>query len=489
MPAWTIEGALRAVARTEPLTAAPDATVRSLLESLIARMETVGDSAVVILDPATRIPLGVLTATDLLRLIGLEDVPGDTPVAALMTAGLVTVSADAPVQQAATLMVRRNARHLVLLESDGRFYGLLAQADLYSLHASQVDALVRAITSAPDVPTLATHAAAVRHLAGKLLEKGVSAEAICHWLSTLNDLVALQAIDLVEPQFDLPIVPWCWMLFGSEGRFEQTFFTDQDNGILFVPETSLDGDALTAETERLRVAFLPFARAVNEALDDCGFPLCTGNIMASNPKWCLSLIEWQDAFKKWMQHPEPEALLNASIFFDFRCLYGPEEPVQRLRETLRQEAAQASLCLRLMAGNALEVSPPLGKWWAAFRYDDADYPDSIDLKKYGSRLFVDVARIYALAEGVVATGTVPRLRAVGERLKFPVSEISSMVDSFYVLQRLRLKHQHQLSRNDPALENRIRPDDLSEIDRHLLQESLQQARRLQQRARLRWQLN
>ena len=487
MPAWTIEGALRSVARPSPLTTSPETTVRDLLAHLIPLLDQQGQGAVVVLDPESQIPLGVLTPTDLLRLIGLDGVPAHTPVAALMTAGLVTVSADAPIQQAATTMVRRNVRHLVLVEPDGRFFGLVAQADLYSLHAAQVDQLVRAITCATDIPTLARHAASIRQLAGKMLENGVSAAAICHWLSTLNDLVALQAIDLIEPKFDLPVVPWCWLLFGSEGRFEQTFFTDQDNGILFVPEAQ-EGEALAKETERLRIAFLPFARAVNEALDDCGFPLCAGNIMASNPDWCLSLNEWQRKFRHWLQQPEPSALLNASIFFDFRCLHGPDEPIQSLRDCLRHEAKSADLCLRLMAGNALDVAPPLGKWWSAFRYDDIDYPDSIDLKKYGSRLFVDAARVMALAEGLTSTGTVPRLREIGVRLKWPEGEVVGLMDAFYVIQRLRLRHQYAFSCSDPALENRICPDALSEIDRHLLQESLQQAKRLQQRVRLRWQL-
>ena len=42
-------------------------------------------------------------------------------------------------------------------------------------------------------------------------------------------------IELIEDEFDLPAVPWCWIVFGSEGRLEQTFVTDQDNGLLFVP--------------------------------------------------------------------------------------------------------------------------------------------------------------------------------------------------------------------------------------------------------------
>lgn len=488
MPAWTIEGALRGRARPSPLTVAPDTSIRDLLETTLPILDRRGDDAVVVVDPVSQLPLGVLTPLDLLRLIGLSGVPPTTPVAALMTAGVCTVSADAPIQRAATEMVRRNVRHLVLVEADGRFAGLIAQSDLYTLQATQVDALVRAISSAGDIDALASCASEIRVLAGRLLLQGVSADALCHWLSTLNDLVALQAIDLLEPNFDLPVVPWCWMLFGSEGRFEQTLFTDQDNGIIFVPE-NLQGEALKAETENLRQTFLPFAKAVNQALDRCGFPLCSGNIMASNPQWCLSLDEWKDAFSRWMRQPEPESLLNASIFFDFRGLYGPDEPVQKLRQTLLFEASSAALCLRLMAANALAVEPPLSKWRADFRYDDVAHPKTIDLKKYGSRLFVDLARVLALAEGVAATGTVPRLREVARSLHFPEDEISGLIDAFYVVQRLRLRHQNGLAGQDPASENRIAPEALNEIDRHLLREALRQAKRLQERVRLRWQLD
>lgn len=485
---WTIEGALRGVARPSPLTVAPGTSIRDLIASDLPSADQGADGVVVVLDPATRLPLGTLTSLDLLRLLAVDGVSPETPVVTVMTAGLVLLPADAPIQRAATLMVRSNIRHLVLVEPDGRFAGLVAQSDLYSLHTAPVDRLVRAVTAAPDIETLARQSAEIRVLAGRMLDRGGAADAVCHWISTLNDLVVLQAIDLIEPQFDLPLVPWCWMLFGSEGRFEQTFFTDQDNGIVFVPEEIENGDP-EKSVEALRKAFLPFALAVNQALDRCGFPLCAGQIMASNPDWCLSLAEWQDKFRRWIRQPEPEALLNASIFFDFRGLYGPDDPVQRLRATLVEEAAQSPLCFRLMASNALDVEPPLGKLWSAFRFDDAAYPGSIDLKKYGSRLFVDAARVLALAEGVEATGTVPRLREVAARLGWPAGEVEAAVDAFYVIQRLRLKHQSGLATTDTALENRVRPEDLNEISRHLLRESLQQAKRLQHRVRLHWQLD
>jgi putative nucleotidyltransferase DUF294 len=74
----------------------------------------------------------------------------------------------------------------------------------------------------------------------------------------------------------------CWIVLGSESRLEQTFATDQDNGIIFSVRSEL-------APQRVRERLLPFAAAVNRTLDRCGFPLCKGNIMAGNRRWCLSL--------------------------------------------------------------------------------------------------------------------------------------------------------------------------------------------------------
>src|SRR5205085_2117416 len=103
--------------------------------------------------------------------------------------------------------------------------------------------------------------------------------------------------------------PWCWLALGSEGRMEQTFATDQDNALIYTEP-------------RAKAAFLAFADEVNHGLAACGFPLCTGDVMARNPRWCLTPEEWLGLFGGWIERPEGEALLNASIFFDFRALAG-----------------------------------------------------------------------------------------------------------------------------------------------------------------------
>ena len=123
---------------------------------------------------------------------------------------------------------------------------------------------------------------------------------------------------------------------------------------------------------------------VNEALDSCGFPLCKGDIMASNPAWCLSLDEWQLAFGAWMATSEPEALLNSTIFFDFRALYGQDSLAGELREWLLARAPLYPIFLRCMVENSMNWESPLN-WWQGFRYDgNKKYPHTIDLKMHGS---------------------------------------------------------------------------------------------------------
>jgi CBS domain-containing protein len=321
------------------------------------------------------------------------------------------------------------------------------------------------------VPSLAAVAARVRGFSAQLLNEGVGAEALCQQISGLNDLIGLQAIDLVSARHELPYVPWCWLVFGSEGRLEQTLATDQDNGLVFAA-------ADRAEADALRAVFLPFARDVNAALDACGFPLCKGNIMAGNPELCLSLDEWQEKFGSWLRVAEPQAVLNATIFFDLRPLFGDERLAVQLQEWLLARTPEAGGFLRAMAEGALNWQSPLG-WLSRFRYDDnPDFPRTIDLKLHGVRPFVDGARLWSLARGVAATNTGERLRAVGPLLNQRPEDTAAFLAALDQVQRIRFAN--QLRAPSPAAANRVDPQRLHDLDRQILKEAFRQAKRLQQ---------
>jgi CBS domain-containing protein len=177
---------------------------------------------------------------------------------------VVSLPLTASAHQARLALARHDLRHLVVVDGRGALAGVVSRVDLYTSRSLDVEDLVEAIHAAADIAALAQAAHRVREAAARRVEDGTAAH-VCEWIAILNDLVVLSAVDLAEAEFELPLVPWCWLAFGSEGRLEQTLDTDQDNGIVFVPESERD-------TEALRQRFLPFARRVNEVLDACGFP-------------------------------------------------------------------------------------------------------------------------------------------------------------------------------------------------------------------------
>ena len=160
--------------------------------------------------------------------------------------------------------------------------------------------------------------------------------------------------------------------------------------------------------------------------------------MASNPRWCLAQAEWRDRFAAWIDRPEPEALLNAAIFFDFRPVYGATSRVAALRDWLAGYARDHGRFLFLMVQNALGNQPPLGLIRDFALARGGEYPGTIDLKVNGVQLFVEAARIYSLADGVTTTSTLERLAGAAGVRGIPAEELDACADAFRVIQRLRL---------------------------------------------------
>lgn len=350
------------------------------------------------------------------------------------------------------------------------------------LPCRQLAALEAALASLVDLAQAPALAERIRAQVRVLALAGLDGLLLTRLLSCLNDALTRRVIELVARQHRLPAVSWCWLALGSEGRSEQTFVTDQDNGLVF-------SAADDQEAAALRALFLPFAQAVNGRLADCGFELCSGRIMAGNPAWCLSCAEWREQFIDWVRRPAPAALLNASIFFDLRPLYGDGELAEKLRRLLLSQTVETSSFLYLMAANALQAPPPLS-FRGEVLAEGGVAGDELDLKKFGSRIFVDAARIFALASGCRAVSSVERLAQAGPAAGLLPEELAASQAALTQILRLRLRQQILDADADagrPATHG-LRPASLNDVDQAILRESLLQARRLQQRLKLNYSL-
>ena len=436
--------------------------------------------SVIIVDAHSR-PAGIFTSRDLVQVAsagGLE-----RRVTDFMSRDLVTLPPHAFAYEAALAMTERRIRH-ILVSEEGRLTGVVSERDLFALQRLGLGELTMEIRLADSIETLAGLAEQVRGLATLLIEQGTAPEPLTLFISVLNDRLTRRVIEVVRRRHELNRIRWTWLAFGSEGRLEQTFSTDQDNGLVFAAPEGVAPDAARAQ-------LIPFAHEVNRALDACGFPLCEGNIMASNPALCLTLEEWRAKMTGWLNVTSPQALLDAAICLDLRPIHGDEVLATELRGWIVERVRGHAPFLRLLAQVATRMRPARSRFGALVTTDAPGAPRTVNLKANGARIFVDAARVLALASGVRQTNTADRLRAYRDVRDQPEAETGALVDAFHFIQGLRLRIQAGARKARAGgrgagedLANRINPSALNAFERSCLKEALRLARELQRRLEL-----
>ena len=469
----TMATSLQELARKPALTC----DLRSPLREALAQMHQARVGSIVVTDsaPDGEEAVGILTRSDLIDRVILPGVPLTTPVKEVMSRELLTLDAGATAADATLMMAEHSIRHIPVVQTAQgrkRVVGVVSERDLFALQRLGVRQLSALIGHSNNVDALRTVAAGVRTLSHHLVAQGVAASHLTKLLSRLNDQLTIRLLTLIATELAISPDTFCWLSFGSEGRHEQTIATDQDNGILFV--------AGKIEQDHL----LAFADRTNQALAAIGFPLCKGNIMARNPQWCLNYGQWEERFSGWIDRGDPAALLNASIFFDFRPLFGISDLAIRLRSDVIARARGNPRFLKQMADNALRIRPPSGIGLIESMFGNR--PAQVDLKMNGTVPFVDAARIWAYNAGLNETNTSERFARLSELGRLPDSDARGWIAAFEYFQLMRLRQQHRVAQDAASVPNPNLIDlaQLSPLDRRVINEAFRQTRKLQQRLQL-----
>jgi len=467
-----LDRTLAQIVAREPVSCAEDTPIREAL----ATMEREGIGSILVDNGGI---CGIFTLKDLLSRVALRGVDLSRPIREVMTPDPVSLPQDSFAYEAALAMSERGIHHLIVMDGD-RVAGLISEKDLFAMQRRGLRQVGAAIRDAATVDAVVARAADVREMTRDLFAQGVNAQHLVQILATLNERLSRRIIQLELADSGIGAHEICWIAMGSEGRQERTLASDQDNGILFADSAG--------DPDTVRERLLPVAQRINVSLARAGFTECRGKIMAGNPQWCMSEAEWRRAFAGWISQGDPRAVLNGMIFFDFRGLFGNAALADSLRDWLAVEASGNERFLRQLAQNALGNRPPLGILRDFAVGEDKEHPGTIDLKVNGAILFVDPARVYALAYRLRPTNTVERLRAAAEKGLLAQHDCEAWIAAFNYLQHFRLRHQHgQIARGETP-DNHLNPDRLNELDRRLLKETLRSARNLQQRLALDYQL-
>jgi PAS domain S-box-containing protein len=306
-----------------------------------------------------------------------------------------------------------------------------------------------------------------------LMASGLRAEAVNRFITVNSDTVLEMLIGFALQRLGPPPVDFAFLIMGSEGRREQTLCTDQDNALLFADPEAGQSAAVMGYFQRL-------GEQTCALLNDAGYAFCTGEMMARNPAWCQPLSAWQRHFTTWLRTIEAQDLLQAKVFFDFRCGYGNAALLHPLGETLREELAASPRFFAQLALNVLHVQPPLGLFGGIAVQTVGEHRGVVDIKGAMTPI-VDFARIYALRQGLSARNTVERLHGLLAADVLTAENHDEIVQVYQALMQIRLDHQVRALGAKRAPDNLVEPSHLTHLQRRILRESFAQIRNFQTR--------
>jgi signal-transduction protein with cAMP-binding, CBS, and nucleotidyltransferase domain len=448
---------------------------------MVAHLTQVRASCAVVVNDGER-PIGIITEQDIARRIACR-VGDDTPIETVMTSPVQTVERRDYLYHAIAWMRHHRLRHMPVVDRDGRLAGvlylhealaaanesLLQQIDLLS-HEGSIDGLKRIRAAQVD-------------LAEMLFAGNLPAPDIQQLLTQINNDLVRRVGDLHLRRMEeegwgaLPVSA-CTIVMGSGGRGENYLVPDQDNG--FIIEDYPDD-----EHGRIDTFFLELAERLCRDLNEIGIPYCNGYCMAINPLWRKNLSQWIEQINLWGRKSNFVAIRLADIFFDYQPVWGNRDLAVALRQQVTQMARNNRFFLKQMFQDQADHNVALGMFGGFdTERDKPGYRGQVNLKYTGTIPLVEGVRLLALREGVEATSTLERIRALHEEGALSVSEREELTSAFHCITDLMLRRQIADKKAGRRVDYYINPKALAKLDRALLIASLRSIDSFRRRVRL-----
>ncbi len=425
-----------------------------------ARMMTdSGISSVLVIDDG--VLRGIVTDRDIRSRCVAAGISRERPVQEIMTRDPHTIDRNSLGLDAMVTMLHHNIRHLPVVDGR-RVVGVLTATDMNQRQSASPVYLVGNIGKQNSAEALAAIARRLEQVLLALVDADATAQSIGRIISAIGDAITRRLLQLAEEKFGAPPVPYVWFTAGSLARAEQTALSDQDNGVIL-------SDAFVADQHG--EYFERLSHWVCDGLNACGYMYCPGGVMASNQKWRQPLRVWKEYFSRWIDTPEPKALMHASIFFDLRAIYGEAQLLRELQQDTLPRTQNNAIFLAYMAANALQYRPPLGFFRHFVLVHDKQHDRTLDLKKNGIIPIVDLARVYALAGGVHGVNTVDRLERSAAASSLSKDGATDLLDALEFIGMVRLRHQADRIRRQQTPDNFVSPTEISRFDRDHLKDA------------------
>lgn len=390
------------------------------------------------------LPLGIVTDKDLRHKVatGLHTIK--EPVENVMSAPVLCYPKNLTIAQAQITMMKHKIGHLCITEDgtpNSKLIGLVSEHDMTLMKGNNPSVLMKAIKRTNSTKDLKRVREKIAILLKGYILQNIPLTHTSKIIFELNDATIKRIIErCLEKMKEEPPVKFAWMSLGSQGRKEQLLQTDQDNAIVFenVPKEEL---------ETVRDYFLRLAKKVNKRLNTIGFEFCNADMMAKNPKWCLSLDEWKAQFSNWTSNTGNDEILLSSIFFDFDISYGEASLTNALSDHVLSITKTNSVFLSKLGVNALRSASPLGFFRQFLVESDGKHKDFFDLKKRALMPLIDAGRLLTLTYQIKnINNTAERFEKLAEL--FPENKELYLSSSYAFKAILKFRTKHGLLNND-----------------------------------------
>ncbi len=342
-------------------------------------------------------PIGIITDKDLRFKIATGKFGIEEKVGKIMSSPVITCNKEISIAEAQLNMLKYNIAHLCITQdgtNDSKLIGILSEHDIVLSYGNNPSVLIKEIKRAKDTSTLKLVRQKAQQLLKAYLEQNVDIVFISNIISHVNEAITQQLIlHALDEMNQKPPVDFAWLSLGSMGRNEQFLLTDQDNALVF-------DDVSEKDYQKTKDYFLTFAQKVNDKLNQVGFEFCPADVMARNPKWCLSVTEWKNQFNHWIVSPTNDKVMLCTIFFDYRMVYGKHDLVKQMTQSIYHSIENFEIFLNFLALNATQNPPPLSFFRNFLVEAGGEHKNQFDIKARAIMPLVDAARLLILSHKV-----------------------------------------------------------------------------------------
>lgn len=459
-----------------PITASPTDIVKFVAQTMAS--SKIG--SMIIHD--NRKPIGIVTDKDLRSKIATGLYSIDVTIDKIMSSPVITVADNLSIAEAQIMMLKHNVSHLCVTKdgtNDSEITGIITEHDIVVAQANNPGVLLKQSKRAQKSADLKEVREKLTDLIQHSLDKNVPINHITSIVGEINLAITKRAIELaIEKIGTPPPAQFAWMNMGSQGRKEQLLLTDQDNAIVFedVPEEKYNV---------VKKYFLELAEKVTKTLNKVGYEYCPAEMMASNPLWCKSVNDWQQQFKGWINSPGEKGILMCTIFFDYDFVYGNEDLVDAISNTIQEETNDNQLFFAYLGADALKNPPPLGFFRQFLVESDGEHKDTFDLKGRALMPLIDAARILSLSKRIKnVSNTISRYSKLAELEPQNAPIYEACADAFAELLKFRTEEGLK-NENDGRYLNL---SELSKLDKVKLKNDFQPINDIQELIKNRFQL-